>query len=135
LNPEGITLEVEPGRAMYSNIGLHLTQVKGWKTETNPVPWKWIEVDTTALFLSSIVYEHSIHSHIVGQAQLPEMESGDIIAFLNTGAYEDAWSPNFNGLPRPATVLVNGNQAELVKRRETIEEVFGRDIVPKRVVA
>jgi len=159
LNAEGITLEIEPGRAMYGTIGLHLTQVKGTKFETNPVPWKWVEVDTTALFLSSIVYEHSIHSHIVanktnaplvdvadivgvsctfdrikGQAQLPEIESGDLIAFLNTGAYEDAWSPNFNGLPRPATVLVNGNQAELIKRRETIEEVFGRDIVPKRFV-
>ena len=159
LNPEGITLEVEPGRAMYSNIGIHLTQVKGLKAETKPVPWKWVEVDTTALFLSSIVYEHSIHPHIIanktdaslvdvadivgisctfdrikGQAQLPEVTKGDIVAFLNTGAYEDAWSPNFNGLPRPATVLVNGNQAEVIKRRETIEEVFGRDLVPERFV-
>lgn len=159
LNPEGITLEVEPGRAMYGNIGIHLSQVKGLKSETKPVPWKWVEVDTTALFLSSIVYEHSIHPHIIankanvaiedvadivgisctfdrikGQAQLPKVEKGDIVAFLNTGAYEDAWSPNFNALPRPATVLVKGHQAEIIKRRETIEEVFGRDLVPKRFV-
>ena len=159
LNPAGITLEIEPGRAMYGNTGIHLTKVKGWKTETNPIPWKWVEVDTTALFLSSIVYEHSVHPHIVanktnaplvdvadivgisctfdrikGQAQLPLLKKDDLIAFLNTGAYEDAWSPNFNGLPRPATVLVSGKNAELIKRRETMEEVFSRDIVPKRFV-
>jgi len=159
LPAEGVILEIEPGRAVYGSSAIHLTSVKGWKTETDPTPWKWVEVDTTAMFLSSIVYEHSVHSHLIcnkadkslvdvadivgiscgfdrilSQVHLPKLEIGDVVSFFNTGAYEDAWSPNFNGLPRPATILVNGDQSELIKRRETISDVFGRDNVPARLL-
>ena len=55
-----------------------------------------------------------------------------MIAFLDTGAYQDAAASNFNALTRPATVLVSGNRGTLIKRRETIEEVFARDLpLPK----
>jgi hypothetical protein len=40
---------------------------------------------------------------------------------------------NFNALPRPGTVLVCGDQAELIKRHETVDEVFARDIIPARL--
>ena len=155
---DNITLEVEPGRAMYGNIGIHVTQVLGTKIERDPSELRWVEVDTTSLFLSSIVYEHSSHEHLVcnkaeekniqsadivgisctfdrikSQAKLPSIEKGDLIAFLNTGAYEDAWAPNFNGLPRAPSVLVLEDTYELVKERETIEQVFSRDIIPNRL--
>ena len=58
-----------------------------------------------------------------------------IIAFLETGAYQEASAVNFNGLPHPSTVLVCGTTAEVVKRRETIEDVLGRDAVPERLYA
>ena len=64
-----------------------------------------------------------------------EVAPGEVIAFLQTGAYQEASAANFNGLPRPATVLVCGATAEVVKRRETIEDVLGRDIVPERLHA
>ena len=64
---------------------------------------------------------------------VPEVEPGEVIAFLETGAYQEASAANFNGLPRPATVLVCGATAEVVKRRETIEDVLGRDLVPERL--
>jgi diaminopimelate decarboxylase len=54
--------------------------------------------------------------------------NGDVIAFLDTGAYQDAAASNFNALTRPATVLVSGNRCTLIKRRETLEEIFARDI-------
>ena len=66
---------------------------------------------------------------------LPEVEVGDVIAFLDTGAYQDASSANFNALPRPATVLVSGGTAEVIKRAETVEDVFARDVVPARLEA
>jgi len=59
-------------------------------------------------------------------------ESGDVVAFLDTGAYQDSSASNFNAMPRPATVLVNGYHAEVIKRRETYEDVFKRDFVPER---
>ncbi len=56
-----------------------------------------------------------------------------MIAFLDTGAYQDACANNCNALPRPGTVLVSGDQAEWIKRPETVAEVFARDIVPERL--
>ena len=68
------------------------------------------------------------------QAPVPEsMAPGDIIAFLNTGSYIEVYTCNFNALPRPATVLVSGDKAELIKQAETLDDVFGRDIVPERL--
>jgi diaminopimelate decarboxylase len=64
---------------------------------------------------------------------VPRVTPGEVIAFLETGAYQEASAANFNGLPRPATVLVRGTTAEVVKRRETIEDVLRRDIVPERL--
>ena len=54
---------------------------------------------------------------------------------METGAYQEASAANFNGLPRPATVLVCGTTAEVVKRRATMEDVLGRDLVPERLQA
>jgi len=57
---------------------------------------------------------------------------GDVVAFLDTGAYQDSSASNFNAMPRPATVLINDKQAEIIKRRETFADVFRRDTVPTR---
>src|SRR2546422_9633683 len=64
---------------------------------------------------------------------LPEVKPGDVIAFLDTGAYQDASSSNFNALPRPATVLVCDDTAEVVKRAETVADVFRRESVAARL--
>ena len=65
------------------------------------------------------------------QEPLPEVTPGDVVAFLDTGAYQEVSANNFNALPRPATVLVCGEEARVVRRAETIEDVFGRDIDAK----
>jgi diaminopimelate decarboxylase len=64
---------------------------------------------------------------------LPEVEPGDVIAFLDTGAYQDATATNFNAMPRPATVLVCDDAATVIKRAETVDDVFRRDVVPDRL--
>src|SRR5439155_13027793 len=72
---------------------------------------------------------------IVPDARLPDVETGDVVAFLDTGAYQDALASNFNALLRPATVLVTGDRSEVIKRRETLEDVLQRDVVPERLVS
>ena len=67
------------------------------------------------------------------QAPVPKLESDDIIAFLNTGSYIEPYTCNFNALPRPGMVLVSGDQANWVKRPETQDEVFARDVVPEHL--
>ncbi len=70
---------------------------------------------------------------IVADAQLPAVEVGDVLAFLDTGAYQDASASNFNALPRPGTVLVSGESAELIRRHETVDDVFARDLIPQHL--
>ena len=54
---------------------------------------------------------------------LPVVQPGEILAFLDTGAYQDAAASTFNAMGRPATVLVGGDGAgRIIKRRETLDE-------------
>jgi diaminopimelate decarboxylase len=160
VSAHGKVLEVEPGRGLYADAGLHLATVRNVKTQTMPVQRTWVETDTSEMFLLDTLIERnrwipvvveradappSQIADIVGiscgfdvlvtDARLPSAKEGDHIAFLDTGAYQDATAANFNAMPRPATVLVNGDKAELIKRAETIEDVFHRDIVPSRLSA
>ncbi len=62
-----------------------------------------------------------------------QIAAGDLLAFLSTGAYEEALAGNFNSIPRPASVLVSGGDAELIRRAETAHDVGRRDRVPRRL--
>jgi diaminopimelate decarboxylase len=158
ISTEGVHLEAEPGRALFADTGIHLASVGNVKAQTRPIPHRWIETNTTEMFLPDGLIEHNRWTVVVagradepesqtadvvgmscgfdviaGSVGLPEIAVGDVVAILDTGAYQDAASSNFNALPRPATVLVHGDEAEVVKRAETVDDVFRRDIVPERL--
>ncbi|HTG97006.1 MAG TPA: diaminopimelate decarboxylase [Burkholderiales bacterium] len=56
--------------------------------------------------------------------------AGDLLAILSSGAYAMAMSSNYNTRPRAAEILVSGGEAHLVRRRESIEELFALDRIP-----
>ncbi|MGC9322844.1 MAG: diaminopimelate decarboxylase [Kosmotogaceae bacterium] len=77
----------------------------------------------------------SVTADVVG----PLCESGDILArsrkielpipgtgivFENAGAYGFSMANNYNGMPLPAEVLVDGDTVKLIRRRQSIEELF-----------
>ena len=159
LETNGLLIEVEPGRGIHCDTGVHLTTIRNTKHETRNREHRWAEVDTSQVFLgvnganfnqpkfdfviaNNASGEAEFISDIVGltcnlevlfyQVAVPALETGDVVALLNTGSYIEPCTQNFNALPRPGMVLVNGSQAELIKRHETIEDVFARDIVPAR---
>ena len=66
---------------------------------------------------------------------IPEVEVGDIFGFLDTGAYQEVSCSNFNAMPRPATVLVTGDQAHIIRQAETEADVLSRDVVPAHLVS
>ncbi|MGO9426980.1 MAG: diaminopimelate decarboxylase family protein [Steroidobacteraceae bacterium] len=157
VDPAGLVLQVEPGRSLLADTGIHLSRVCHVKRQHRPVPRTWVELDTTEMFLADLYMEHAYFrplfaSHadaarvekveIVGQScnfdllardvEAPAVAVGDVIAFLDTGAYQDAAASNFNALARPATVLVTEDQCMLIKRRETLEEIFARDLPLRR---
>ena len=54
---------------------------------------------------------------------------GDLVALLDAGAYGMAQSSNYNTRPRPAEVLVEGNEARLIRRRETLKDLFAPELL------
>ncbi len=59
---------------------------------------------------------------------LPEMQEGDVLAFLNAGAYGFSMASNYNSRPRPAEVFVKDGRAMLVRRRETVEDLLALQV-------
>ncbi len=57
------------------------------------------------------------------------VEPGDLVAILDAGAYGMAQSSNYNTRPRPAEVLVRGAELKLIRRRETIADLFAPEIL------
>jgi diaminopimelate decarboxylase len=55
---------------------------------------------------------------------LPELHPGDLVAILDAGAYGMAQASNYNSRPRPPEVLVEGEQARLIRRRETAADLM-----------
>jgi diaminopimelate decarboxylase len=156
VNTEGVMLQLEPGRAIHGNAGVHLTTVTNIKRLTQPIRWKLVIVDTTEFWFTGGRYEHHLHDYlfankteapltdkadIIGRScygdrlmptvPIPEVEVGDLLALLDTGAYQEVSMSNFNAMPRPATILVTGDQASIVRRRETEADVFRRDVMPE----
>ncbi|MGZ8783827.1 MAG: diaminopimelate decarboxylase, partial [Gaiellaceae bacterium] len=59
---------------------------------------------------------------------LPEPRRGDLVAVPATGAYTLGMASNYNGVPRPAAVLVGDGDARLILRRETVDDLLAREV-------
>jgi diaminopimelate decarboxylase len=59
---------------------------------------------------------------------LPPCKSGDLLAVLAAGAYGASMASNYNSRCRPAEVLVDGEQVRLVRRRETLKQLYQDEI-------
>ena len=61
--------------------------------------------------------------------KLNEVREGDILAFNNAGAYGMTMSSNYNSRFRPAEVLIKNGKAELIRRRETLDDILRNQIL------
>lgn len=141
-----MTLIVDPGRSIVGNAGVLLTRVEYAKHSESK---NFLIVDAAMNdLLRPSLYEawhevRPVHESPGGFEQVydivgPVCESGDflahdrrlaakagdLLAILSAGAYGMSMSSNYNSRPRAAEVMVQGNIAQLVRRRETVEELF-----------
>jgi diaminopimelate decarboxylase len=58
----------------------------------------------------------------LGRDRQLTVQAGDLLAVLSTGAYCMAMASNYNTRGRAAEILVDGDQAHLIRRRETTAE-------------
>ena len=61
---------------------------------------------------------------LIDDVVLPAARRGDLLAVPATGAYTLAMASNYNGVPRPAAVLVADGEARLIRRRETVDDLL-----------
>jgi len=158
VDPNGVMLQLEPGRGIHGNAGVHLSTIEATKKMTSPIKWNVVTLDTTEFWLVGGRYEHHLHDYrianrmdappaikadvvgrscygdrLLGAVSLPDVEVGDVFAMLDTGAYQEVSASNFNAMPRPASVLVTDDRAAVIRRGETLEDVFARDELPEHL--
>jgi diaminopimelate decarboxylase len=65
---------------------------------------------------------------LVREATLAAPRTGDVLVTPATGAYGYAMANNYNGVPRPPVIFCSDGDARVVVRRETHEDLMGRDL-------
>ncbi|MBM3521567.1 MAG: diaminopimelate decarboxylase [Alphaproteobacteria bacterium] len=150
-------LWLEPGRYIVGNAVLLLARVGAIKLDVG-MTWVHLDASTNDLMrietsqawyhvlpasrmdapgseVVDLVGSTCIPSLIGASRSMPALQSGDVVAILDAGMYAEAISNQFNAIPRPASVLVGDGTVELIKRRETIDDVFATHTLPPRLAA
>ena len=145
LKGRGLKIILEPGRRLVGNAGALLTKVEYLK----PGEVKNFAVIDAAMndLARPALYDawHTIvpvkpregqpriwqivgpiceSGDFLGHDRELVLEPGDLLAILSAGAYGMTMSSNYNTRPRVAEIMVDGNQTHLIRRRETVEELY-----------
>ena len=70
---------------------------------------------------------------LIKDIQLPQVEEGDILCVYNTGAYNYSMASNYNRVQKPAMILVNNSQSDIIINRETLDDLVHHDVIPDRL--
>lgn len=70
---------------------------------------------------------------LIKDVKMPELVEGDILCFYDTGAYGYSMSSNYNRVLKPAAVLVNNSQSDIIINRESYEQLVASDVIPDRL--
>jgi diaminopimelate decarboxylase len=71
---------------------------------------------------------------VIKDAHLPPTKPGDTVVILATGAYNYSMASNYNRLARPAAVLVNAGEANIILQRENYQDLIRQDRLPERLI-
>jgi diaminopimelate decarboxylase len=148
LKDRGLKILLEPGRRLVGNAGLLLTKVEYLK----PGEVKNFAIVDAAMndLARPALYDawHDIlpvsprdgatqsweivgpiceSGDFLGHDRPLALAAGDLLAIMSAGAYGMAMSSNYNTRPRAAEVMVDGKTAQLVRRRETVEELYAHE--------
>ncbi|WP_370765350.1 diaminopimelate decarboxylase [Haemophilus sp.] len=150
---ENLEIILEPGRAIAANAGILVAKVQYLKsnesrnfaiTDTGmndmirPALYEAymniIEIDRTLereKAIYDVVGPVCETSDFLGKQRELAIAEGDYIAQRSAGAYGASMSSNYNSRPRTAEVLVDGNKAHLIRRRESLSELWALESIAK----
>jgi len=66
-------------------------------------------------------------SDYLGKDRLLSVDSGELLAILGAGAYGFSMSSTYNSRPRAAEVMVNQDQFNIIRERETIDDLLAKE--------
>ena len=150
---EDLEIILEPGRAIAANAGILVAKVQYLKsnesrnfaiTDTGmndmirPALYEAymniIEIDRTLgreKAIYDVVGPVCETSDFLGKQRELAIAEGDYIAQRSAGAYGASMSSNYNSRPRTAEMLVDGNKAHLIRRRENLSELWALESIAK----
>jgi diaminopimelate decarboxylase len=65
---------------------------------------------------------------LITDIAMPNLESGDVICVPAAGAYCLAMASNYNGMPRPEVLMVRDGKANVMRRRETLDDLVAAEV-------
>lgn len=65
---------------------------------------------------------------LINDIKLPNPQAGDVLCVYNTGAYNYSMASNYNRVQKPAMVLVNNSQSDIIVTRETLDDLISHDM-------
>jgi diaminopimelate decarboxylase len=137
----------DPGRSIVGNAGVLLTKVEYVKPGflvvdaamndlIRPALYgAWHEVKTVresppGSAVYDVVGPVCESADFLAKGRRLAAAEGELLAVLSAGAYGMSMSSNYNSRPRAAEVLVDGSRALLVRRRESVEDLFAHESIP-----
>jgi len=150
----GVRVLVEPGRFLVGNAGVLLTRVRYLK-ETARKKFAIVDAGMNDLIRPALYeayheivpVDESIRStsktekiDIVGpvcesgdflalEREMPPLRQGDLLALMSAGAYGFVMASNYNSRPLPAEVLVRGDKFNLIRNRQSWDDLVREEIV------
>ena len=146
-----VEIFIEPGRSIVGNAGVLLTRVEHIKT-TSDKSFALVDAAMNDLMRPSLYSAwHDITSveqtggntanydvvgpvcetsDFLGKGRELDIQEGSLLAVHATGAYGFVMSSNYNTRLRAAEVLVDGDQAHLIRMRETFDQILTNEIIP-----
>ena len=148
LGGRSLKLILEPGRSLVGNAGALLTRVEFVKQNGDK---NFVVVDAAmndlmrpalyqayhhienaepspvAPFAADIVGPICETGDFLAKDRMISAQAGDLLVVRSAGAYASSMAGNYNTRPRAAEVLVNGSEAKIVRRRETLEEMLANE--------
>jgi diaminopimelate decarboxylase len=65
---------------------------------------------------------------LITDIEMPALKSGDVICLPAAGAYCLAMASNYNGMPRPEVLMVRDGKANVMRRRETLDDLLAAEV-------
>jgi diaminopimelate decarboxylase len=141
------TVIFDPGRSIVGNAGVLLTRVEYVKpgflvadAAMNDLirpalygAWhdvKAVKESAAATAVYDIVGPVCESADFLAKDRRLAASAGDLLAIMSAGAYGMSMSSNYNSRPRAAEVLVAGAASHLVRRRESVDELFAGERIP-----